>query len=186
MGLSGAGSSRLQVFMLDGMALKHLWSPWRMKYIQNHRRDAACIFCLAAAQEDGAENLIVRRGHSVFVILNRFPYTSGHLMVVPYQHTAELGELTPACRGEIMEVVTECIEVLKQVYRPQGFNLGMNLGEPAGAGIADHLHMHIVPRWSGDTNFMSTVGHVRVLPEELEQTYRRLREAWERIAVDKR
>lgn len=152
-----------------------------MKYIQNHRRDAECIFCLAAAQEDSPENLVVKRGETVFVILNRFPYTSGHLMVVPYQHTSELAELTAVCRSEMMELVTVSIEVLRRVYRPQGFNLGMNLGEPAGAGIADHLHMHIVPRWSGDTNFMSTVGGVRVLPEELEETYRRLKEVWERV-----
>jgi len=162
-------------------ALRYLWSPWRMKYIQNHRRDTACIFCLAAAQADSPENLIVKRGEFVFVILNRFPYTSGHLMVVPYQHTANLEELTAACRAEMMELATASIEVLKKVYRPQGFNLGMNLGEPAGAGIADHLHMHIVPRWSGDTNFMSTVGQVRVLPEELEETYRRIKEVWEQI-----
>lgn len=152
-----------------------------MKYIQNHRRDAGCIFCLAVAQEDSPENLIVKRGKTAFVILNRFPYTSGHLMVVPYQHTSDLGSLSSVCRCEMMELVNASIEVLKQVYHPQGFNLGMNLGEPAGAGIADHLHMHIVPRWSGDTNFMSTVGGVRVLPEELEQTYRRLKEVWERI-----
>lgn len=152
-----------------------------MKYIQNHRRDAECIFCLAVAQEDSPENLVVKRGETVFVILNRFPYTSGHLMVVPYQHTSDLAELTAVCRGEMMELVTVSIEVLRRVYRPQGFNLGMNLGEPAGAGIADHLHMHIVPRWSGDTNFMSTVGGVRVLPEELEETYRRLKEVWERV-----
>ncbi len=152
-----------------------------MKYIQNHRRDAGCIFCLAVAQEDSPENLIVKRGETAFVILNRFPYTSGHLMVVPYQHTSDLGSLSSVCRCEMIELVNASIEVLKQVYRPQGFNLGMNLGEPAGAGIADHLHMHVVPRWSGDTNFMSTVGGVRVLPEELEDTYRRIKEVWERI-----
>ncbi|MFN3308915.1 MAG: HIT family protein [Anaerolineales bacterium] len=152
-----------------------------MKYIQNHRRDAGCIFCLAVAQEDSPENLIVKRGETAFVILNRFPYTSGHLMVVPYQHTSDLGSLGSVCRCEMMELVNASIEVLKQVYHPQGFNLGMNLGEPAGAGIADHLHMHIVPRWSGDTNFMSTVGGVRVLPEELEDTYRRIKEVWKRI-----
>ncbi len=152
-----------------------------MKYIQNHRQDAACIFCSAVSQEDSPENLIVKRGQWVFVILNRFPYTSGHLMVVPYQHTSSLVELSAPCRAEMMELSTESIEVLKQVYHPQGFNLGMNLGESAGAGIVDHLHMHIVPRWSGDTNFMSTVGGVRVLPEELEETFRRVKEVWERI-----
>lgn len=152
-----------------------------MKYIQNHRRDNDCIFCSAVAGTDSPENLIVKRGETVFVILNRYPYTSGHLMVVPYQHTADLTELTSACRGEMMELVTQSLGVLRQVYHPQGFNLGMNLGEPAGAGIADHLHMHIVPRWSGDTNFMSTVGGVRVLPEELEETYRRIKEVWEKI-----
>lgn len=168
----------------DGMRLKHLWSPWRMKYIQNHRRDAECIFCSASTQEDSPQNLIVKRGETVFIILNRYPYTSGHLMVVPYQHTSDLGELTSVCRGEMMDLVTVSIEVLRRVYRPQGFNVGMNLGESAGAGITDHLHMHIVPRWSGDTNFMSTVGGVRVLPEELEETYRRIKEVWKHINIE--
>ena len=127
---------------------------------------------------DSPENLVVFRGQQAFVILNRFPYTSGHLMVVPKRHTPSLEGLDPGIRAEMMELTTQGMQVLGAVYRPQGYNLGMNIGEPAGAGITDHVHLHLVPRWTGDTNFMSTLGETRVLPETLEETYRRIREAW--------
>lgn len=159
----------------------YIWSPWRMKYIQKPRRERGCVFCDAVQQNDSAENLIVFRGEKSFTILNRYPYTSGHLMVVPYQHTAILSDLDVATRSELMEIVNRAILVLKEVYCPQGFNVGMNIGESAGAGIADHIHMHIVPRWNGDTNFMSTVGGVRVLPEGLEESYARIKNAWEEL-----
>lgn len=162
--------------------MEHLWSPWRMEYIENHKGDAVCVFCWAPGQEDGPENLIVHRGWLNYVILNRFPYTNGHLMVVPYEHQAQLESLDPEVRAEMMELTAQAVQVLKAVYHPQAFNLGMNLGVAAGAGIADHLHMHVVPRWSGDTNFMSTVAQTRVLPEALEVTYRRLHEAWLALA----
>lgn len=159
--------------------MEYLWSPWRMEYIENHTKMDGCVFCWAAAQEqDGPENLVVYRGQHNFVILNRFPYTSGHLMVVPYVHEGRLEALDTATRAEMMELATQAIQVLQAVYRPQAFNLGMNLGTAAGAGIAAHLHLHVVPRWAGDTNFMSTVAQTRVLPEALEDTYRRVREAW--------
>jgi len=155
-----------------------LWSPWRMKYITNYDKPGECVFCTAPQQTDGAENLIIHRGKAVFVILNRFPYTSGHLMIVPFEHQSSIEALTPEVRFEMMELVNEAIKVMRKVYKPQGFNIGINLGAAAGAGIAEHVHIHIVPRWNGDTNFMSTIGETRVLPEELEVTLERLTKAW--------
>ncbi len=161
--------------------MEHLWSPWRMEYIENHQRDTFCVFCWAPQQPDGPENLIVYRGRLNYVILNRFPYTNGHLMIVPYEHQADLELLSGEVRAEMMDLAAQAVQVLKAAYHPQAFNLGMNLGTAAGAGIADHLHLHVVPRWSGDTNFMSTVAQTRVLPEALEVTYQRLREAWKKL-----
>jgi ATP adenylyltransferase len=159
--------------------LEYLWSPWRMTYIQNNQNQEDCVFCTALTQADGPENLIVVRGKSAFVILNRYPYTSGHIMVVPYAHFSRLDQLQPQTRAEIIELTSAATEILASEYHPQGFNLGMNLGEAAGAGIADHIHLHVVPRWGGDTNFMSSVANTRVLPEALEETYHRIHNAWE-------
>ena len=159
--------------------MNYIWTPWRMKYIQENRAEQGCVFCLAAESEDGLENLVFHRGEGVFMILNRYPYTSGHIMCVPYMHVCRPQDLTPEVRSEMMEQVTKAVTVLGSVYQPEGFNLGMNLGDVAGAGIADHLHMHIVPRWGGDTSFISTLGQTRVLPESLVETYRRVKEAWE-------
>jgi ATP adenylyltransferase len=156
----------------------HLWSPWRMKYIENHEKKAGCVFCTALEQEDGPGNLIVFRGEHAFVILNRFPYTTGHLLVVPYAHHPSLGPLEAAVRAEMMELVNHTTQVLEKAYQPDGFNIGVNIGAAAGAGVADHVHMHVVPRWVGDANFMSTLGETRVLPELLEDTYRRMVAAW--------
>lgn len=145
-----------------------------MTYISSHKKEPGCVFCIAQAQTTDAENLILFRGQGAFVILNRYPYTSGHLMVVPYQHVASIELLDAAVRAEIMELTSRCMTTLRQVYQPHGFNLGVNIGEAAGAGIAEHVHLHIVPRWNGDTNFMSSLGEVRVLPETLADTYQRL------------
>ncbi len=151
-----------------------------MEYIQSEKEKDGCVFCRALEVEDGIENLIVYRGKYTFVILNRFPYTSGHLMVVPLTHKASLEELNKATQDEMMQLANWCLHILKALYRPQGFNLGMNIGEAAGAGILEHVHMHIVPRWVGDTNFMSTLGRTRVLPESLEDTYIKIKNEWDK------
>jgi len=150
-----------------------------MKYIENSKKEAGCVFCNAQAQADSAENLIAFRGKLSYVILNRFPYTSGHLMVIPFQHTSTLEELDADTRAEMMELTSRCTTELGKIYKPQGFNVGINIGEAAGAGVLGHIHIHIVPRWAGDTNFMSAIGETRVLPESLEQTYERVRQAFE-------
>jgi ATP adenylyltransferase len=149
-----------------------------MKYITKATKETGCIFCNALAKSDNEENLIVVRGERAFVILNKFPYTSGHLMVAPLAHSPSLEELDPATRAEMMELSTRSMTILRKVYKPQAFNLGANIGEAAGAGVPGHVHMHIVPRWNGDTNFMSAVGGVRVLPEDLVDTYLRVTQAW--------
>jgi ATP adenylyltransferase len=154
-----------------------------MKYIQGNHHTQGCVFCNAAAMADGEENLVFFRGEKAFMILNRYPYTSGHVMCVPFAHVSHLSELAPEVRAEMMELVNRTVLVLERVYHPEGFNVGMNLGEAAGAGIADHLHMHVVPRWSGDTNFMSTVGDARVIPEALTDTYRRIKAAWDELSL---
>jgi ATP adenylyltransferase len=157
--------------------MNHIWSPWRMEYIESHK-EAGCVFCSAQEMEDGAENLIAFRSERAYVILNRYPYTSGHLMVVPFDHKPNLEELDPQTRAEMMELTTRCMTALRKIYHPEAFNMGANIGESAGAGVKSHVHIHIVPRWGGDTNFMTVVGEVRVLPESLERTYERVRSAF--------
>ncbi|MBL8063411.1 MAG: HIT domain-containing protein [Anaerolineales bacterium] len=159
--------------------MKHLWSPWRMTYIENNKKESGCVFCNAQAREDNAENLIAFRGNHAYVILNRFPYTSGHLMVIPFVHISNLEELNAETRAEMMELTSRCTTILRETYRTQSFNVGVNIGEAAGAGVLGHVHIHIVPRWAGDTNFMSSVGETRVLPEALEDTYTRIKAAFE-------
>lgn len=152
-----------------------------MKYIENTEKEEGCVFCNAHAKEDSAANLIAFRDERTFVILNLYPYTSGHLMVVPFGHVATLEELDPATRAEMMELTSRCTTVLRTIYRPQAFNVGANIGEAAGAGVPGHVHIHIVPRWGADTNFMSVLGETRVLPESLEDTYKRVREGFSKF-----
>jgi len=158
--------------------MDHLWSPWRYRYIQSARDSSECVFCRAAAEDRDAENLIVHRAALNFVILNLFPYTSGHLMIAPYTHVATMEQAADEALIEMMLLAKEAQKQLHAIYNPHGFNIGMNIGEMAGAGIAGHIHMHIVPRWAGDANFMSTIGETRVLPEELPETYRKLKAAF--------
>jgi ATP adenylyltransferase len=154
--------------------MDHIWSPWRMKYIMNHEHKDGCIFCDALNCADGVENLVAYRGNKSFIILNRYPYTNGHLMVVPNDHKPSLEFLDVETCNEIMVLLNLSVKVLRTVYNPEGFNIGTNIGDVAGAGVASHVHFHIVPRWGGDTNFITTTGNVRVLPEELSQTYERI------------
>jgi ATP adenylyltransferase len=149
-----------------------------MEYILSPKSGEGCIFCEGLKQTDGPENLIVYRGTYAFVMLNRFPYTSGHLMIVPNEHQPSLELLNANARTDIMDLSARAILVLNNLYSPQGYNLGMNIGNAAGAGISEHVHLHVVPRWVGDTNFMSSVSQTRVLPELLDETYRRVREVW--------
>ncbi|HBX69766.1 MAG TPA: HIT family hydrolase [Chloroflexi bacterium] len=158
--------------------MEYLWSPWRMSYILDHKNEPGCVFCQALSLPDGPENLIIFRGQFAFVILNRYPYTSGHLMVIPFEHCATLEGLPTLTRAEMMELIVGCVKTLTASYQPQGFNIGANLGGAAGAGIPQHVHFHIVPRWDGDTNYMSAIGGVRVVPEALDESYRRISQAW--------
>ena len=157
--------------------VERLWTPWRMAYIKGEERHASCIFCDFPAQDptNDRANLIVARGDLSFVILNKFPYNTGHVMVAPYRHTGEWETLSPDELAEMTRYSQRCMEALKDSMGPQGFNVGVNQGIPAGAGIADHVHLHVVPRWGGDTNFMTTVSETKVLPEALDTTYDKLK-----------
>jgi ATP adenylyltransferase len=159
--------------------MDYLWSPWRMHYINIKSEEPKCVFCHAIEQSDDSEYLILHRGVKAFIILNRFPYTSGHLMVLPYDHQPSYEDLDPETRSEMMELINTATRVIRQVYHPDGINLGANIGEDAGAGIAPHFHFHIVPRWRGDSNFMSVTSNTRVLPEDLLVSYQRLKVAWD-------
>lgn len=153
-----------------------LWTPWRMQYV-GQPRPPGCVFCLEPASGDDAKAYIVHRAPRTYVILNRFPYNAGHLLLIPYEHVTDILATPAETYREMMDLVRTGVEVLRQVYHPEGFNVGMNLGRAAGAGEI-HLHAHIVPRWIADKNFMAVVGDTRVLPETLETTWQRVREAW--------
>ncbi len=156
-----------------------MWAPWRMAYVSDEHDDRftgpRCLFCDLPAEGDDARTLILARGNHCYVILNAYPYATGHLMVVPYAHVDRLTDLAPDAASEIMEAARSAQVVLADAMSPHGFNLGMNQGSAAGAGIEDHLHLHVVPRWSGDTNFMTTIGDLRVMPQALDETYARLK-----------
>jgi len=154
--------------------MKTLWAPWRIEYITGEKEEG-CIFCNKPQEGNDNENLILYKGETSFIIMNRYPYSNGHLMAVPYKHTNSMSELNDSERLELMNLTTKCIEIL-DIMKPDGFNVGMNLGTAGGAGIDDHLHFHIVPRWNGDTNFMPLIGDVKVMPEYLEDTYKTLSE----------
>jgi ATP adenylyltransferase len=159
------------------LAEHRLWAPWRLEYIKSNK-EGECIFCARLAEGDDESSLIVHRGERCFVILNAYPYNNGHVMVAPYQHTASLESLDYETSCEIMALSQRSLRALAHAYGPDGYNLGINLGAVAGAGVEDHVHLHVVPRWKGDTNFMSALGNTRVLPERLEDGYRNLRAAF--------
>lgn len=163
--------------------MDRLWTPWRLAYVtEGSAESPGCIFCTALARIDD-DPLVVHRGRGLFVILNKFPYNNGHLMVVPDRHVGRMADLDAHEVAELGRLAQLAERALTEAYSPHGFNMGLNLGKPAGAGVLDHLHLHVVPRWNGDTNFMSVVGETRVLPEELPETARRLRAIFEGLAA---
>jgi ATP adenylyltransferase len=159
--------------------MDRLFTPWRYTYIATAKDQTGCIFCEKLAQGADEENYIVHRGKSNYVVLNAFPYTSGHVMVVPYEHIATPEDAREETLLEMMLLTRRSVVCLRAAYRPDGVNLGMNLGEAAGAGVVGHIHMHVLPRWTGDANFMTTVGETRVIPEDLSETYRKVKRAFE-------
>ena len=158
--------------------MDRLWTPWRYNYITIARESPGCIFCDRPAHGNDEENYIVYRANHNYVILNAFPYTSGHVLIAPYEHVATPEAAAEETLIEMMLLVRRSVVCLRAAYRPNGVNLGMNIGESAGAGVAGHIHMHVLPRWTGDANFMTAVGETRVLPEDLSQTYRKLKQAF--------
>jgi ATP adenylyltransferase len=154
---------------------ERIWAPWRLAYIEQATPTGKCLFLDVPASEHDRENLLLYRGKTAFVMLNRFPYTNGHLMIAPYKHTADMSELSDEELLEINQLLAKVLRWIGSAYKPDGFNIGVNMGTVAGAGIPTHIHWHVVPRWNGDTNFMTTVGEVRVLPESLEDCYDRLK-----------
>jgi ATP adenylyltransferase len=157
--------------------VKHLWAPWRLEYIKSADDDPACVFC-AAVEGDDEEKLVLHRGECAVALLNKYPYSSGHFMVAPTRHVGEFGELAVEEILELHRLASSGIGALAQAHSPQGYNVGWNLGRIAGAGVVDHVHMHVVPRWAGDTNFMPVLADTKVLPEHLHETRRRLAELW--------
>jgi ATP adenylyltransferase len=157
---------------------KPLWAPWRLEYIRQADEQEGCVFCRAAASRDDADALVVHRGQAAFALLNKFPYSSGHLMVAPVRHVGDFAELTDEEALEIHRLAQHGIDALAATYAPQGYNLGWNLGRIAGAGIVDHVHLHVVPRWAGDTNFMPVLADVKVMPEHLAATREQLAATW--------
>jgi ATP adenylyltransferase len=153
--------------------MEQLWAPWRMQYVQVDQPEG-CIFCTKPSAGDDRRSLILYRGAAAFVMMNMFPYNNGHLMIAPFRHTADMASLTPEEQAEMMRLTAFTTRLLAHAYRPDGYNIGMNLGRVAGAGVADHLHMHVVPRWNGDTNFMPVLAETKVLPEALFGSFEKL------------
>lgn len=159
--------------------MDYLWTPWRSTYMEAKKIESACIFCVAAQNPaNDLKTLVVHRGEHCFIILNRYPYTSGHLMIVPYAHVSKLTAGSSVSTSEMMELARQAEQVLEALYHPEGLNMGMNFGAAAGAGITQHIHLHMLPRWSGDANFMTTVSNTRIIPEALSDTYEKVSRAF--------
>ncbi|AWR97220.1 HIT domain-containing protein [Acidianus sulfidivorans JP7] len=165
--------------------MEYIWAPWRSAYVadtsKKTKKDSSCIFCDFIKQDNDKENLIVYRGRYAFVILNRFPYNPGHLMIVPYRHVSTLELLEDHEISEIFKLSKISMKVIRSIYSPDGFNLGVNIGRVAGAGIESHVHVHIVPRWNGDANFMPIIANTKVLPESLGDTYKKIKDGIQKI-----
>ncbi len=168
----------------QGIKMERLWAPWRIDYILS-KKPPGCIFCDKPKENNDEENLILYRGKYNFIIMNAYPYNNGHMMVVPYRHTATLSGWSPEEQQELMDLADMAVELLRRLMRPDGFNLGINMGLVAGAGVADHIHLHVVPRWNGDTNFMPVLSDTRVISEHLRATYGKLKEVLEEMNASK-
>jgi ATP adenylyltransferase len=153
--------------------MKIIWAPWRLKYILGPK-EKECIFCVKPRENEDKKNLILYRGKYNYVIMNLYPYNNGHLMVVPYRHANDILGIANDDSNEMMKITQHCVEILREKFKPQGFNIGMNIGSAAGAGIDEHIHLHIVPRWNGDTNFMPVIGETHVIPQHVQTTYETL------------
>ncbi len=158
--------------------MKRVWAPWRMEYIANNK-SKGCIFCISAEEGEDREKLILYRTPFSFIMMNRYPYTNGHLMIAPFRHTANMDELSDDEMLDLFKMLRRCRNALEEIAGPQGYNIGINLGKAAGAGVDEHMHIHIVPRWNGDTNFMTVIGDIRVMPENLLNTYDKLLPAFQ-------
>ncbi|MEM1947448.1 MAG: HIT domain-containing protein [Candidatus Caldarchaeum sp.] len=154
--------------------MDRLWAPWRMAYIKESKKEQDCVFCLAASTEKDSDRYVVYRGSHVFIIMNLYPYNNGHVMVTPFRHIGSVEEMSDEEMLETMRLIRLAVKAISSVMKPDGFNIGANVGKSAGAGIEDHVHFHIVPRWRGDTNFMTIISDTRVLPETIDETYKRL------------
>ena len=163
------------------MSIERLWAPWRMEFIRSVSDDGECFLCRAATEDADKENMVVRRGKTCFCLLNRYPYNNGHLLIAPFRHEGQLESLTPEERCETMAMAAEAKLALDRVVGPHGYNLGVNLGRVAGAGLEAHFHLHVVPRWSGDVNFLTTVGSAKVIPQALEEMWSLLSEEWNSV-----
>lgn len=158
---------------------KRIWAPWRMEYIARaHKKSRGCLLCRLAGGGESKENLVLFRGHRAYIVLNRYPYSNGHLMIVPRRHVSDFEKLEVGEHAEIAGLVSRSVKILKRSFKAEGFNIGINLGRAAGAGIVGHVHYHVVPRWVGDSNYMPIIGNTRVIPEYLERTYKKLKGAF--------
>lgn len=160
--------------------MDRLWTPWRFSYVTKQKPAGGCIFCEKAAASNDEEEFVIGRAEHNFILLNIYPYNNGHIMIAPYQHVATLAEASAEAAAEMMRLAQRAEKAIREVYRPQGVNLGMNIGECAGAGVAGHIHLHMLPRWLGDVSFMTSVGETRVIPEDLRSTRKKLAEALRR------
>jgi ATP adenylyltransferase len=158
--------------------MDRIWAPWRIDYVVGNEKEQGCIFCTKPSSNEDDENLIVHRAEGAFTIMNKYPYNNGHLLIAPYRHVSDICQLDPQENSRLIQELCRAIQVLRAVMRPDGFNIGINLGTAAGAGIEEHVHYHIVPRWNGDTNMMPVLADVKIIPEHLRSTCFRLREAF--------